>query len=85
MKRREFIALVGGAATVWPVRAHAQQSERLRRIGVLESGGIETDQQAGVAVFKEVLHRLGSTATMCGSKSDGLALIPRRLAKTRKN
>jgi putative ABC transport system substrate-binding protein len=28
-------------------------------IGVLESAGIETDQQAGVAVFKEVLHQLG--------------------------
>jgi putative ABC transport system substrate-binding protein len=31
----------------------------MRRIGVLESAGIETDQQAGVAVFKEVLHELG--------------------------
>jgi putative ABC transport system substrate-binding protein len=28
-------------------------------IGVLESAGIETDQQAGVAVFKEILHQLG--------------------------
>jgi putative ABC transport system substrate-binding protein len=31
----------------------------MRRVGVLESAGIETDQQAGVAVFKEVLHQLG--------------------------
>jgi hypothetical protein len=33
MRRREFIAGLGSAA-VWPVVAHAQQSERMRRIGV---------------------------------------------------
>jgi len=37
----------------------AQQSERVRQVGVLESAGIETDQQAGVALFREVLHQLG--------------------------
>jgi ABC-type uncharacterized transport system substrate-binding protein len=41
MRRREFISLIGGAATAWPFVARAQQG-KLARLGYLE-GGVRTD------------------------------------------
>ncbi|MGO9356687.1 MAG: ABC transporter substrate-binding protein [Xanthobacteraceae bacterium] len=61
MKRREFIALVGGAAAS-PIAARAQQPERARRIGVLVAGtATDPEYQKRIAAFQEGLHELGWT------------------------
>ena len=59
MRRREFITLIGAAAT-WPLAAGAQQPDRMRRIGVL-MGFAESDRegQGFVAAFRDGLQKLG--------------------------
>jgi putative tryptophan/tyrosine transport system substrate-binding protein len=61
MRRRDFITVIGSAAA-WPLIAVAQQSDRMRRIGVL-MGFAESDPegQALVAAFREGLQQLGWT------------------------
>src|SRR3974377_1772429 len=62
MRRREFITLVSGAAACWPLIAFAQQSERVRRIGVLSAGGLDLDDldmQARIGAFEDELKQLG--------------------------
>jgi len=59
MKRREFITLVGGAAA-WPIVAHGQQLDPMRRIGVLTAyAESDPEAQAWVAAFREGLQKLG--------------------------
>jgi putative tryptophan/tyrosine transport system substrate-binding protein len=62
MRRREFIALVGGAAATWPLAARTQQGERMRRIGVLDT--LTADDLVGKArnaAFLQGLQQLGWT------------------------
>jgi putative ABC transport system substrate-binding protein len=60
MRRREFITIVGGAAVTWPLTARAQQSERMRRVGVLlPATADDPDFQARVGAFLQGLQQLG--------------------------
>jgi putative tryptophan/tyrosine transport system substrate-binding protein len=60
MERREFITLFGSAAAVWPLAAHAQQGERMRRIGVLMAlAADDSEGQARLTAFVQGLQELG--------------------------
>jgi len=59
MRRREFITLLGGAAA-WPLRAHAQQGERVRRIGILNPASADDAVwQTRIGAFQQELALLG--------------------------
>jgi putative ABC transport system substrate-binding protein len=60
VRRRDFIKAIAGSSLAWPVVAHAQQPDRMRRVGVL-MGYSESDRegQAFVAAFREGLQKLG--------------------------
>ena len=61
MRRREFIALLGGAAA-WPLAARGQQAERMRRIGVLMPIAADDPQaQRRLTAFVQGLQELGWT------------------------
>ena len=62
MKRREFMALLGGATATWPIAARAQQRERVPRIGVLMSAPEnDPEGQARFGAFRQGLQKLGWT------------------------
>ena len=61
MQRREFITVLGGAAA-WPLVAHAQQPERMRRIGVLTNlPADDPEGKARLGAFLQGLQQLGWT------------------------
>jgi putative ABC transport system substrate-binding protein len=61
VRRREFITLLGGAATPWPLAARAQQlGEPMRRIGVLEeTAEDDKERNSQFAKFREGLASFG--------------------------
>jgi|SRR6516165_2438202 putative ABC transport system substrate-binding protein len=61
MKRREFIALIGGVATAWPVATHAQQTAR-PLVGYLHGGS----RDSFAAYFKAFRDGLSETGFIDG-------------------
>jgi len=61
MRRRKFITLIGGAA-MWPLATRAQQSERVRRIGVLlQAVKSDPESQIRIKAFVKGLEQFGWT------------------------
>jgi len=84
MRRRDFITLVGGAAA-WPLAARTQDSDRIRRIGVLmHTGADEPESQARLAAFTQGLQELGCRlAVICGSTIAGAQATTRAYGEMR--
>jgi putative tryptophan/tyrosine transport system substrate-binding protein len=60
MRRREIIALLGGAAVAWPLAARAQQSNQIARIGYLSQESAAFDRSHGDSTaFRDGLGDLG--------------------------
>jgi hypothetical protein len=78
MRRREFIAGLG--ATAWPLTAKAQQSERIRRVGVLRlQAGTDPTAATQLALFMQGLDELGwvngMSSVIVSGKPDSLVMV----------
>src|SRR5262244_529392 len=58
MRRREFITLLGGTATAWPLAARAQQPAKLPIIGHLRSSSPATLPSL-ITAFRQGVHESG--------------------------
>jgi len=59
MRRRDFTKLVAGSAALWPLAARAQQSGRIRRIGLLTGRAADAESLTWVEAFRQRLKELG--------------------------
>jgi putative tryptophan/tyrosine transport system substrate-binding protein len=61
LKRREFIALLGGATTAWPITAGAQKIDRIRTVGILLHSTDNPEIRRLLGAFMESFKALGWT------------------------
>jgi putative tryptophan/tyrosine transport system substrate-binding protein len=62
VRRRQFITLIGGAAVAWPLTALGQQTEQMRRIGVLMNlAADDPEASSRLTAFVQALQQLGWT------------------------
>ncbi len=63
MRRRDLIALLGGAAAPWPLKVRAQQPDPARRVGALMGvPASDPEAQAFFSAFTQALDKMGWTA-----------------------
>ena len=85
MRRRDFISLLGCTA-LWPVAAHAQPVERIRRIGVLlQATQNDLEFQSRLKTFLDGLAKFGWTEGIYSSNIVGLGATPMKFGGTRRN